>query len=152
MRDTERESIIKGKKLLNKPIDEWIQVFNARTEEELDMIRSDNPGIREAIQTIKEYGLRRVARAHYESWMKAKRDQYAIEKYIKETAREEGLAKGKAEGLEIGKAKGREEGIKALIESLQEFVKEDDWIKDKLMEKFDLSQEQAEEYITKYRK
>lgn len=124
--------------------------------EELDMIRSDNPGIREAIQTIKEYGLRRVARAHYESWMKAKRDQYAIEKYIKETAREEGLEIGKAEGLEIGKtegkAEGREEGIKALIESLQEFDQEEERIKDKLMEKFDLSQEQAEEYITKYRK
>lgn len=136
------------KKLLNRPIDEWIQVFNAKTEEELDMIRSDNPGIKEAIQTIKEYGLRRVARAHYESWLKAKRDQYAMDKYIRETAREEGLAEGREEGRE----KGREEGIKTLIESLEEIGKDDKWIKDKLKEKLALSEEQAEEYITKYGK
>ena len=99
------------KKLLNKPIDEWIQIFNAKTEEELDMIESDNPGIKEAIQTIKEYGLKRVARAHYESWLKAKRDQYAMDKYIQITAREEGLAEGRAEGL----AKGIAEDIIVLL-------------------------------------
>lgn len=98
------------KKLLNKPLDEWIKVFNAKTEEELDMIRSDNPGIKEAIQTIKEYGLRRVARAHYESWLKAKRDEYAMDKYIRETAQKEGLEEGRREGLEIGRSEGLEIG------------------------------------------
>lgn len=104
------------KTLLNKPIDEWIQVFNAKTEEELNMIKSDNPGIREAIQTIKEYGLRRVARATYEAWLKEKRDQYAMDKYIRVTAREEGLAEGRA----VGKTEGEElKLIQIMIKKVQ---------------------------------
>lgn len=154
------------KKLLNKPIDEWIQVFNAKTEEELDMIRSDNPGIKEAIQTIKEYGLRRVARAHYESWLKAKRDQYAMDKYVRETARAEGLAEGRSEGLELGRQEGlreglregiqegkreeRQENIKLFIESFQELKVSKEDAQRKLEVKFSLSQEEAEEYISKY--
>ena len=98
------------KKLLNRPIDEWIQVFNAKTEEELNMIRSDNPGIKEAIQTIKEYGLKKVARAQYEAWLKAKRDQNAMDEYIRVSAREEAIIEGRNEGLEIGRNEGLEIG------------------------------------------
>ena len=98
------------KTLLNKPIDEWIQVFNAKTEEELNMIRSDNPGIKEAIQTIKEYGLKKVARAQYEAWLKAKRDQNAMDEYIRVSAREEAIIEGRNEGLEIGRNEGLEIG------------------------------------------
>lgn len=150
------------KKLLNKPIDEWIQVFNAKTEEELDMIRSDNPGIREAIQTIKEYGLRRVARAHYESWLKAKRDQYAMDEYIRTTAREEAMKKGRSEGLEIGRSEGleigrseglmigKEEGIKALVEACKELGVSKEIAQSKLESKYTLPKESAEEAIAKY--
>lgn len=80
------------------------------------MIKSDNPGIREAIQTIKEYGLRRVARATYEAWLKEKRDQYAMDKYIRVTAREEGLAEGRA----VGKTEGEElKLIQIMIKKVQ---------------------------------
>lgn len=106
------------------------------------MIRSDNPGIKEAIQTIKEYGLRRVARAHYESWLKAKRDQYAMDKYVRETARAEGLAEGRREE--------RQENIKLFIESFQELKVSKEDAQSKLEVKFSLSQEEAEEYISKY--
>lgn len=70
------------------------------------MIRSDNPGIKEAIQTIKEYGMRKVARAQYEAWLKAKRDQNAMDEYIRVSAREEAIIEGRNEGLEIGWSEG----------------------------------------------
>ncbi len=83
-------------------IDNWIKLINAQREEELDMIRTKNPGIQEAILELRHMNLRRELRALYEAHQKEVRDQYAREDYV----REEGISQGKAEGIAQGKAEG----------------------------------------------
>lgn len=44
-----------GKKLDgNKSVDDWIRFFNAKSEEELDMIHTGNAGINAAIEEVKK--------------------------------------------------------------------------------------------------
>ena len=82
--------------------EEWIRFFNAKTEEDLDMIKTNNPGILEAIGELKRLSLRNPVRLWYEAHLKRVRDDRAWRKYIWRTAREEGLAEGKAEGKAEG--------------------------------------------------
>ncbi|MCM1539938.1 MAG: Rpn family recombination-promoting nuclease/putative transposase [Blautia sp.] len=86
----------------DNPLDEWIWLFNAKTEEELDMIRTKtrNPGIIEAIREIKAMGLRRTLYVLYEAHMKEVRDRYAMDEYV----RQQGMAEGIVEGIAAGKA------------------------------------------------
>ncbi|MCM1193830.1 MAG: Rpn family recombination-promoting nuclease/putative transposase, partial [Acetatifactor muris] len=37
----------------DRPLDDWIRLFNAETEAELDMIKTENPGILEAVKEVK---------------------------------------------------------------------------------------------------
>ena len=53
----------------------------------------------------------------------------------------------RAEGREEGRAEGRAEGCKALVDSLREFNVTDKEIIKKLMEKFEISEEEATLYI-----
>lgn len=79
-------------------MDDWIRLFNAKTEEEIDMIRTDNPGILEAIREVKTMGLGRTLRALYEMRMKEIRDRNARDDYV----RDEGIAIGEARGMRRG--------------------------------------------------
>lgn len=60
-------------------LDEWHSLFNAETEEELDMIKSrtKNLGIIEAIKEWKEISLTDRLRMEHEQRLKAKRDREA---------------------------------------------------------------------------
>lgn len=89
--------ILELKKTLGKEkaVDDWIRVFRAKSQEELDMIRSRNKGIRAAIKELKEIGLINIIREEYEYNQKLKRDARAREKYV----RKEGIAIGKAEDI-----------------------------------------------------
>ena len=78
-----------------KVLDDWIRVFRAKSEEELDMIRSKNRGILAAIKELKEIGLYNIFREEYEYRLKVKRDTRARESYV----RKEGIAIGKAEAV-----------------------------------------------------
>ena len=60
--------------------------------------------------------------------------------------REESWQEGNREGLQTG----RKEGIKALIETCQEFGQSSNIISAKLMEKFRLSKKEADRYIEEY--
>lgn len=75
------------------PVNDWIRLFNAETEAELDMINTSNPGILEAVREVKIMSLRKDMRALYEAHMKQIRDKYAREDYV----RRQGRAEGKAE-------------------------------------------------------
>lgn len=68
-------------------------------------------------------------------YMQAWEERY----FDKQESREEGLAEGRAEG--------RAEGIEAFLELCREFGLTDDEMSLKLQEKFDLTQEQAQELL-----
>ena len=76
-------------------VDDWIRVFKAKSEEDLDMIKSKNRGILAAIKELKEIGLYNILREEYEYRLKVKRDTRARESYV----RKEGKAEGKAEDI-----------------------------------------------------
>ena len=86
-------------------MNDWIRVFNAKTEVEWDMIKTKNPGILEAIREIKLANAGKVIRAMYDAHMKEIRDRDARDDYV----REEGRTAGEA----IGEARGRAEGFTA---------------------------------------
>ena len=61
---------------------------------------------------------------------------------------ERGIKQGIEQGIKQGIGQGIEQGIRNLIESLTELEVEQDIIKDKLMSKFNLSEEEAGEYLS----
>ncbi len=84
-----------GKKLNGTgQVDDWIRLFNAKTEEELDMIHTKNAGIIEAIREVKRLSISKSLRALYEAHMKEIRDRNARDDYV----RDEGIAIGQIQG------------------------------------------------------
>ncbi len=142
------------------PLDDWIRLFNAESEDDLNMIKTKNTGILEAIREVKIFNFSRYMRLRYEAHMKYIRDKKAIEAYElyqRENARIEGIRKGFEEGI----AKGREAGIleghkagilegarqaaKIYIEDSLEDGKTKSQITEKLITKFQLSKDEANE-------
>ncbi|MBO5071013.1 MAG: Rpn family recombination-promoting nuclease/putative transposase [Roseburia sp.] len=76
-------------------MDDWVKLYNAKNEEDLDMIQTTNAGIMEAIKEVKIMSLDKRLRLRYEEHMKAIRDRNAREEYV----REEGRLKGREEGI-----------------------------------------------------
>ena len=70
---------------------DWVQLFNAKTEEELDMIKSTNIGIRAGIKMVKDMSLTGWIRAEMEAREKARRDRFAQDEYIRDEGRQEGI-------------------------------------------------------------
>ena len=87
---------------LNKPLsgtgrmDEWIRLFNAETEEELEMLETStkNLGIIEAIREVRDMGLGRTLRLIREAHLKEIRDRNAREDYVRKEGLNEGLTRG----------------------------------------------------------
>lgn len=81
-------------------MDEWIQLFNAETEEELNMLeaRTGNRGILEAIKEVRIMSLGKAMRALREERLKEIRDRNAREDYV----RSEGIKQGIEQGIEQG--------------------------------------------------
>lgn len=120
------------------PLDEWHSLFNAKTEEDLDMIklRTNNSGIIAAIKELKTISLSDRLWYMHEQYLKEKRDRKWIEDDIKRQATEE----GKKQGLE----EERENGIKVLIHSLHGIKADKEQIINVLMTEYGLSREEAE--------
>lgn len=119
-----------NKVLTGQRIDEWIQLFNVETEENLEMLETmtKNPGILEAIKEVRQMSLGKWARARYDEHMKMVRDQNARDDYVRD------------EGINIGvnrlmnliarmNAEGDEDNIPRLQDP--EFVQE-------MLKKYDL--------------
>lgn len=119
-----------NKVLTGQRIDEWIQLFNVETEEDLEMLETmtKNPGILEAIKEVRQMSLGKWARARYDEHMKMVRDQNARDDYVRD------------EGINIGvnrlmnliarmNAEGDEDNIPRLQDP--EFVQE-------MLKKYDL--------------
>lgn len=112
------------------PIDDWIRLFNAESEEELDMIQTKNAGVLEAIREVKLMSLNGKLRARHEARLKAERDQRAREAYV----RDEGI------GL----------GIKGLVGTCQELGVSREETYNKVKESFSLSERDTEEQMKRY--
>jgi len=143
------------------PLDEWHSLFNAETEEELDMLKlgTKNLGIIEAIRELKEISLSDRLRYEHEMRLKAKRDRRAEDKYVYNQGHKAGIEIGKSQGIEIGKSQGIEIGKQQGIEigkqqSLHIFINymrknglSDEHIVKELMTEYGLSREDAVEAI-----
>lgn len=72
-------------------IDEWIQLFNVETEEDLKMLESTtkNLGVLEAVEEVRHVSLGRWAKARYDEHMKMVRDQNARDDYVRDSGAEQ---------------------------------------------------------------
>lgn len=73
-------------------MDEWIRLFNAKTEEELEMLEAstNNLGILDAIKEVRIMSLRKNLRLWHEARLKEIRDRDAREDYVRKEGRSEG--------------------------------------------------------------
>lgn len=62
------------------------------------MIKTNNAGVLEAINVMRTMGLGKLLRFEYEQRLKAKRDRWAEDDYIRDLGIEEGIARGIAKG------------------------------------------------------
>lgn len=72
-------------------MDEWIQLFNAQTEEELDMLqaKTKNPEIVEAIREVRVMRLGKTIKILYDAHKKQIRDRNARDDYVRMEGRTE---------------------------------------------------------------
>lgn len=83
-----------GKELSgNRAVDDWIRFFNVKTEEDLDMIKTGNPGIQEAIRELRRMSMSNPLRVLYEGYQKKRRDEIARENYVRQEGQEKILLK-----------------------------------------------------------
>ena len=80
----------------NQRMDDWIRLFNVKTEEELEMLEAStkNPGILEEIKEVRVMSLRKNLKLMHEARLKEIRDRDAREDYV----RKEGWNEGRSEG------------------------------------------------------
>ena len=122
------------------------------------MIKTKNPGILKAMEKVRNFSLNPHLRLRYEAYLKDRRDQHAIEAYIRDEGMEQGRAQGIEQGRMLGIEQGRVQGIEQGIEqSIDIFIrvsirdrKSADTIIADLMEYYSLSEEKATSYYEKY--
>jgi len=99
-------------------IEKWVFFLLYASEYDADRLRELLPGegFERAIAAAEQIAERTEDRQMYEQRLKAERDyRWAIE-----SARREGLEKGREEGVQIGLEKGREEGVQIGLEKGRE--------------------------------
>lgn len=106
------------------------------------MIKTKNPGILKAMEKVRNFSLNPHLRLRYEAYLKDRRDQHAIEAYI----RDEGMEQGRVQGIE----QGIEQSIDIFIRLSIRDRKSADAIIADLMEYYSLSEEKATSYYEKY--
>lgn len=99
-----------GKELHGNRLDDWIRLFHAESREELDMLAAKNKGLAEAAEAMKRMSLGKALRYRYEAHLKAVRDRYGEDAYIRDQGRAQGKAEGRAEGITQGRAEGIAQG------------------------------------------
>lgn len=80
-------------------LDDWIRLFNAKSEEDLAMIERKSIGIMEAIEALRELSLGRKFRYIFEMRQKAKRDRQAEDEFVRDECIAIGRVQGKAEDI-----------------------------------------------------
>ena len=91
---------LKKKQSGNTRAEEWITFFNVETEEDLDMIRTNNPGILEAIGELRRLSHNNPLYLWYEAYLKRVRDERAWRNYVVKEAQEAARVEARAEAEE----------------------------------------------------
>ena len=81
-------------------VDDWIRLFNAKGEEDLEMIKAKNAGITEAIEALRRMSLRRPLRYLFEQHLKAVRERRAEDEYVWDQGMAEGIRRSILQLLE----------------------------------------------------
>lgn len=114
----------------NAPLDDWVRLFNAESMEDLDMIKTENLGIREAIRELKNFSLTGEIRYYFEQREKARRDKQAEDEYIFD--------------------QGMEKGIEAFLTACHELGLPREAVFDIFKEKFRFPDDEAKAYFNKF--
>ena len=80
------------------------------------MITTKNEGITEAINVLKSMSLRRPLKALFDDYMKAKRDRWDEDEYIRDEGIAIGEERGRSEGITIGRTEGSSNAILTILE------------------------------------
>jgi predicted transposase/invertase (TIGR01784 family) len=101
----------------NKPMELWLQLINAETEEELNMLENTNVReINQAIVVLRELNADEKMRYISDMREKALHDEANALNSAKKSGFNEGMKQGKIKGLEQGKKEGLEQGKKEGLE------------------------------------
>lgn len=79
-------------------VDDWVRLFNATTEEELEEFEDKGEGFKEAAEAMKMVSMVKDVRWYFLQLQKAKRDRWAEDEYV----RDEGRSEGRSEGFRKG--------------------------------------------------
>lgn len=120
----------------------WARFFNAEEKEAFEVAAERNKYIERAYERLTELSEDEIKRLEYEAREKAVRDHNYLMSYNLELGRKEGKLEGREEG--------RIEGIKAFIEIYQEDAFSREETADRLIKKFSLTSEKAQELLEKY--
>ena len=99
----------------NSRVDDWIRLFNAKTEEDLHMIRTKNAGVEKAKYVIREMSLTESLREAAEYYRKKRMDRKSEDAYVYDQGKEAGEQLGMERGIEIGQERGIEIGRETLL-------------------------------------
>ncbi len=97
-------------------VENWIRFFNAKTEGDLEMIGTKNPGIAEAVRELRGMSMSRPLRQMYEAHMKRVHDERAREQYV----RREGEVIGEIRGMVKGETQMAELITRLMTDERQE--------------------------------
>lgn len=102
----------------NRPVEEWLDLINAETEGDLEMITSKtkDPDVKDIVVKIKQLSGDDAVRAQAEQREKEMFDQRSIIA----NAREDGYIEGEAKGIKEGQKKGEISGKISVIDKLLE--------------------------------
>ena len=92
-------------------VDDWIRLFNVKTEEDLDMIKTKNTGIERAIYMMREMSLSESFREMVEYYRKKKMERKAEDAYVYDQGKQKGWQEGRQEGEQIGQERGERIGM-----------------------------------------
>ncbi|MDD7294824.1 MAG: PD-(D/E)XK nuclease family transposase [Oscillospiraceae bacterium] len=134
----------------DKPLELWLQLINAETEEELQMLEQTNvQEISQAILVLRELSADEKMRYMAEMREKALHDEAtaihaALEKGMAQGL-EQGIARGMKKGLEKGLAQGMAQGLKqGIAQGLEQGIAEERQRMIENLRKFGLSEEQIQ--------
>ena len=106
----------------NSRVDDWIRLFNAKTEEDLHMIRTKNAGVEKAKYVIQEMSLTESLREAVEYYRKKRMDRKSEDAYVYD----QGLERGQQAEIFTSVQDGDysvERGAQKMGVSVDEFMK-----------------------------
>lgn len=80
------------------PVNDWIRLFNAETEEDLTRMNTENKGVIKGMEIMRTLSLSKRIRYMFEQHLKEKRDRLAEDEYVRDMGKLEGKLEGEVSG------------------------------------------------------